>query len=350
MNSADMPIPHLLLVLLFAFALSAMGTGWMRRLALRRNILDVPNERSSHSVPTPRGGGVAFVVAILVGCLVLWLLDVLSGRFLAALAGGGVLTAGIGWIEDTHGLPPPVRLLAHAAAAGWALAWLGVPARADLGFAVFEWSLYGWAFFLPALVWLINSYNFMDGIDGLAGGEAATVCVAGVLVLDSGGGEAAMLVTAAAVCGFLLWNWSPARVFMGDAGSGFLGYCMGVFWLVLADGEAGLVGLPILLAAFLVDATLTLFRRISRGEKWRQAHRSHAYQIAARRWGHARTAKTILRIDLFWLVPCALLTTFRPDWSWFTLPLAFLPLAGLWAALQGMDSRHFPVDGAGEKP
>lgn len=338
MNPVDIPATYLLLVMACAFAVSAVGTALVRRLALRRNILDIPNDRSSHSVPTPRGGGIAFVVAILAGCLALWQMGALDGRFLAALAGGGILVAGAGWLEDARGLSPAVRLVVHVAAAVWAIAWIGPPANAELGFASLAWGPFGWIFFLPALVWLINSYNFMDGIDGLAAGEAASVCFAGFLVLQTGGNEAALLTVAASVCGFYVWNRSPARIFMGDAGSGFLGYCMGVFWLAMAGEAAGLVGWPILLAVVLVDATFTLLRRMLRGEPWRQAHRSHAYQRAARRWGHARIASAVIRINLLWLAPCALLTTFAPGWSWLALILAFVPLVVLWAALQRMGS------------
>lgn len=291
-------------VLLCAPVCTFLGTGLIRRYALRRDIIDVPGERSSHSVPVPRGGGLAFVAVILLGGAALLLLGAVSPRLFAAMAGGGGMVALVGWLDDKGGLRRRIRFAAHLFAAAWALWLLPAPQTVSLGFAEISWGWLGQAFFFLALAWMINSYNFMDGIDGLAGGEGIAVAFAGACIV---GGESrfAALLVAAALPGFFVWNWPRAKIFMGDVGSGFLGYVLGVLWLATADTPAGFWGWPILLAAFIADATITLFWRIARGERWRDSHCSHAYQCAARRWGHIRVTLGVAGINVLWLVPWA---------------------------------------------
>ena len=163
---------------------------------------------------------------------------------------------------------------------------------------------------LVGLVWMINLYNFMDGNDGLAGLEALCASALGGLLLASSGlgglGEAA-LVLAGACAGFLVWNWPPAKIFMGDVGSGFLGFVFGVLAIASAKERSWLLW-PwlILLAVFIVDSIVTLVRRLITGERWYEAHCSHAYQHAARRWGsHTKVTLTVAAINVAWLFPLA---------------------------------------------
>ena len=224
------PIASLILALI-AVTTSAWLTGRVRAYALARRLLDVPNVRSSHSTPTPRGGGVAIVVAVLLVLVAGVALKVIDSRLALALGGGGLLVAWVGWWDDHTGLRPPVRAAGHAVAALWALYWLGGYPTLRLGDFVVSLGPAGSLLALIGIVWAVNLFNFMDGIDGIAGVEAVTVGTGGALLLwaaGQSGGASVSLAIAAAALGFLFWNWAPARIFMGDAGSGFLGFSFAV--------------------------------------------------------------------------------------------------------------------------
>lgn len=318
-------------LLSFVLAASAILTGVFRRYALARQLIDVPNHRSSHTIATPRGGGVAIVLATLGGLMPLGLGGVLPTTALWALLGAGVGVALVGFLDDHGHVAARWRLFAHFAAATWALYWLkGPPTLSAFGFELGPWWL---ASPIAALylVWMLNLYNFMDGIDGLAGLEALTVCGAGALLyLKTGHAGLAIvpLVVAAAAAGFLYWNFPPARIFMGDAGSGFLGIVLGLLSLQAGWVEPRLFwSWLILLGVFTVDASVTLLRRLIRGDKIYEAHRSHAYQYASRRFGaHRPVALAAGAINLFWLFPMSLLVA--QGWldGAIGLLLAYLPL------------------------
>jgi Fuc2NAc and GlcNAc transferase len=243
----------------------------MRRYALRRSLVDLPDARRVHTRPTPRGGGAAIVLVSLAGVAAAGVLHQIPASVVHALLIGGGAVALVGWADDRRGVPPPLRAVVHVAAATWALT------VTDVGLSPVAFALASlW------IVWSTNLYNFMDGIDGLAGIEAVSVgIVAGLLLLSTGRADLALvpLVTAAASAGFLAWNWPPASVFMGDVGSGFLGFMFGTL-AVVSDrwGAVPVVTWVMLLGVFVFDATVTLVRRVARGERWYQAHRSHAYQ------------------------------------------------------------------------
>lgn len=297
--------------LILLVGVMALGlTGVLRRYALARSLMDIPNARSSHSVPTPRGGGVAIVLAYLFGVFVLTWLGILSPAQLVALAGAGGAVALIGFMDDHGHIAARWRLLGHFAAAIWGLWWLGgLPPLMFFGRVVdLGWMGHVLAAFY--LVWMLNLYNFMDGIDGIAGVEAVCVC-AGAALLYGLCGEPrlswACLMLAAAAGGFLYWNFPPARIFMGDAGSGFLGIMIGLLALQGAHVGADLFWMWLILpGVFIVDATATLLRRLARGDRVHVAHRSHAYQFASRRHGkHLPVTLAVGAINLLWLLPIA---------------------------------------------
>jgi len=288
----------MLVVLASAAVLSWLLASRVRLYALDR-MLDIPNERSSHSSPTPRGGGFAIAVTSLGGIVLASSLGWVSQDLATALVGGGVLIAAIGWIDDHRSLSPLTRFAAQFISAGWAMYWLGGFPSLSLGIVSVKLGFMGIILGSLGIVWAINLYNFVDGIDGLAAGEAvSTGVIGGLLLLGVGKPDLAIvaLLIAAANLGFLPLNWAPARLFMGDAGSGLLGYLFAV--LAVASENSG--GIPLmlwvlLLGVFIFDATVTLCRRIVHGHRWYHAHHSHAYQrlVQAGR-SHAQVSSMIL--------------------------------------------------------
>jgi len=300
-------VPTLIWIFLLALLASIAFTGLLRRYALAASLLDIPNARSSHSLPTPRGGGVAIVVVFLLGSLILFQRELLNSAALWAFLGAGAWIAVVGFIDDHQHIPARWRLLAHFIGAAWGLFWLELPTLSLFGI---ELTTVGYVLGAFYLVWLLNLYNFMDGIDGLASIEAIGVCTGGVLLLLGTGSTESypLLLLIMAVAGFLLWNFPPAKIFMGDAGSGFLGITLGLFSLQAAHQSPQLFySWLILLGVFIVDATWTLIRRFLRGEKVYEAHRSHAYQFASRQYAsHKTVSLAVAAINTCWLLPIAL--------------------------------------------
>jgi Fuc2NAc and GlcNAc transferase len=321
-----------ILIFVVAFTASLALTGLLRRYALATSLLDIPNARSSHSLPTPRGGGVAIVVVFLLGIVLLQQFGLMSVSTSWAILGAGAWIAVIGFIDDHQHIAARWRLLGHFAGAIWGLFWLGELAPLPL----FGFSLHlGWTGIILAtlyLVWLLNLYNFMDGIDGIASIEAISVCAGGLLlsVSDSGMNELgySFLLLIAAVGGFLAWNFPPAKIFMGDAGSGFLGIILGLFSLQAAQQSPQFFwSWLILLGVFIVDATWTLIRRFLHGEKVYEAHRSHAYQFASRQYSsHKTVSLTVAAINTCWLLPIALWVGLGGLDGLLGVIIAYLPL------------------------
>ncbi|HEY2400293.1 MAG TPA: glycosyltransferase family 4 protein [Steroidobacteraceae bacterium] len=305
----------------------------MRRISLERGLMDVPNERSSHAIPTPRGGGVAIVIGSIVAFAVLSAVGAVDFRLFAALTGGGVAVAAVGLIDDRRALSARVRLVVHSAAALWALAWLGEPCRPHPGGLGSVPEVAAYVVAGLGIVWTLNLYNFMDGIDGIAASEAVFVSWAGALLVLLTGGSPSVAATAlafgSACWGFLLWNWPPAKIFMGDVGSGYLGYMIAVLALAASrDSPLSLCTWLILGGAFFVDATVTLAHRLLRGEQVYEAHRSHAYQWLARRWGsHKSVTLTVIALNVLWLLPCAIFSAFYPGQALWMVLVALVPLA-----------------------
>lgn len=317
-----------LLLILVTALLAGLLTGQVRRYALAHAVIDTPNARSSHRIPTPRGGGLAIVLAFFAALGVLWLNGQLADPLALALLGSGGLVALIGFIDDHRPLPARWRLLVHFVAAGWALLCLREQLPWPTATALAILVVTGWLLYL---VWLLNLYNFMDGIDGLAGIEALCVGTGAALLHLLAGDTASMLppaLLAAAASGFLYWNFPPARIFMGDVGSGFVGIMLAILSLQALSirPELGWVWL-ILLGVFIVDASLTLLRRLLRGEAVQRAHRRHAYQFAARHYrSHRAVSLVVAAINLGWLLPIASLVTLGQLNGMTGLLLAYLPL------------------------
>jgi len=320
-----------------ALLLSVWLTGLVRKSALARGVLDIPNERSSHQSAMPRGGGLAMVLAFTASLVALASIGGQRGAVLLALAGGGLAVAAIGFVDDRRPVPPAWRLAVHLAAAVWAVAWLGGLPALTIGNLTLSLSWIGYLLAVLSIVWTLNLFNFMDGIDGIAASEAVFICgSAGILGLLYPGGAASVGALAwifcAACLGFLVWNWPPARIFMGDVGSGYLGFVIAVL-AIAADHDDPAAPWPwlILGGVFFVDASVTLVHRALRGERVYEAHRTHAYQWLARRWGHRRVTVSVWVVNVLWLLPCAAFATAHPARAIWVLIVAFVPLT--WIAL-----------------
>ncbi|WP_339352601.1 glycosyltransferase family 4 protein [Acinetobacter beijerinckii] len=317
-------------MLLASFLISFLLTGYMRHYALKKNIIDNPNERSSHTIPTPRGGGVSIVITFLSFLVLLMFTQHLAISTGLILLCSGFGIAVLGFLDDHGHINSMLRLAIHFIIAIAVVFALG-------GFsevALFNETLHlGWFANIIAvlfLVWLLNLYNFMDGINGIASVEAitTTISLAIIYLLFSSSLSIELLLTlAACVFGFMLWNFPKARIFMGDAGSGFLGMTLGVLALMALKVDTALFCAWIIcLGVFVVDATFTLIRRVTNGHKMYDAHRSHAYQYASRRYGHTIVTITVLLINLCWLAPVAYLASQRVLMPEALLLIAYLPL------------------------
>lgn len=297
------------------------------KLVSRQELLAEVNERSSHVTPTPTMGGSVIVLVVLAFLLYLTPhLGLLTGGLLVATG----LVAGIGLWDDIQHLDAKVRFAVHVVGAAVGLWALGV----EPGFSA--------VLLLVGLVWLTNLYNFMDGIDGIAAVQTLTFCV-GVQLATGGvpgwSGDLLWLLSGVTLA-FLAYNWPPARIFMGDVGSGFLGLLIGLLVLYLWQLDIlPLIGSLILLAGFWFDASYTLCVRMISGQRFTQAHRSHLYQRLATAKGHAWTTSVFLGFSLFWLWPLTLLAQLYPGWQAAALLVAILPLAaGCWYYRAGVNS------------
>jgi len=324
-------------LLIAAFLVSFIGTRIYFSKPKDKLILDIPNERSSHSIPTPRGGGVVFSSIFLASILVFYIAVSENGELWRALLGSGGIVAFTGWIDDRNHLSPKARLLAQSVAVAWSLFCLGgMPELILTKTITLKLGILGTILAFIGGVWLINLYNFMDGIDGIAGGQGVFTSLAGAwFFLQTGQAIIAtsLALLAVALAGFLWWNWPPAKVFMGDVGSGFLGI---VFFVYALEGEhtgsAPALVWAVLLAPFVIDATLTLFRRMKRKEKLFQAHKSHVYQLAVQEgYSHQVVTLSFLALDAVLFV--FLVVTAREMNPVIPFMTVFFVLTLLWSIL-----------------
>ncbi|MDO8289810.1 MAG: glycosyltransferase family 4 protein [Parvibaculum sp.] len=286
--------------------------------------IDIPNQRSSHDTPTPRGGGLAIVIVFYGSLLIACVLGYVESNLLVAL-GAGLVVAGAGYADDHKTLSARARLAFHCVAAFLAVGWLDAWTTLDLGVTNLYWGIVGSLVACAGLIWLTNLFNFMDGIDGIAACEAIFVSLAFALL---GASPLVCVLLAAGALGFLCLNWPPARIFMGDVGSGFLGFIIGVLALhAITTVSVSPWPLLIVVGLFVTDASLTLAHRALRGEKVWLAHRTHAYQWAARRFGsHRAVLLSSIIINVAWLLPCAIAAYVFPRWAVVWTLVAYMPL------------------------
>lgn len=311
----------MLAIALAGFSLGLALTAATRWLGRRHGLVAVPNARSSHRAPLVAIGGLGFVAPL--AAWLCWHLAEQGGAFAVALAAGAIGLALIGLLDDLFELSPPLRLGLHLLAAGAVVAALG------------EASVLAWAALTLGLAWFVNLYNFMDGIDGIAASQAIIFALGGLWLGDAGAMGPGLWLLAAACAGFLCLNWPPAKIIMGDVGSCCLGFFIGAVALRLWQAEAlPLWASAILLAAFWVDATYTLIVRLATGQRMTAAHRSHAYQKLARRFGHARVSGGLWLCALVWLAPLAAVSVRLEEFGPLWMTLAAAPFLALCVAFR----------------
>jgi UDP-N-acetylmuramyl pentapeptide phosphotransferase/UDP-N-acetylglucosamine-1-phosphate transferase len=316
-----------------AAVLSALLTAGALRVLRHRAILDLPNERSSHTIPTPRGGGWGLMLALLPFWVwATWRAGRLGDPVESALLVGAAALIAVSWIDDRRNLGAATRFAVQGIAVGLVMALLPrdlsisaglLPLPLDRIVAALAW------------LWFVNLFNFMDGIDGLAGGSAAAMGI-GIMLVSLRHGPSQLeafrgAMIAAVAVGFLVWNWQPAKIFMGDVGSIPLGYLLG-YELVRLAMDGGQVFAIMIALYYLADATITLLKRARRGARVWEAHREHYYQRSTQLGrSHGRTAKTAILVQF----ALAILAWLAVLWGWWLIAPSVILVALLlrWMSL-----------------
>lgn len=312
-----------------AFLATIIGTRFFRLFAIQRGIVANPNFRSLHQQPMPRGGGIVFSLVFISAVIGLWLATTIDADLMWAVVIGGAVATLSGFIDDVVQIGPKTKFAIQGVLAAWVLFCFGSVPLFDLPWTpTFIDLAISWF----ALVWLMNLYNFMDGIDGMAASGAILICATSIAaLLLAKADETLMLVFGLlAVCslGFLLFNWPPAGIFMGDSGSLFLGYCFSVLIArTVTDGQISLWTWLVIFGYFAGDTTTTTLLRMWSINRWYGAHRSHAYQNLARVWGsHLQVVRGVTLYHVLWLLPLAIWSTLEPSTAPLAAALALAPV------------------------
>jgi Fuc2NAc and GlcNAc transferase len=319
----------LILALMAVTAVAAFTlTGAILWLAKKLAVLDVPNDRSAHTVPTPRGGGIAFVMVITTALAVLLAAGYYPAELLMPLISCSVAIAALGLWDDISSLSAKFRLLLQICISIAFIVFLPVIPLLNIGGYILPAEICV-PLYIVAMVWLTNLYNFMDGIDGIAVSQALLGCaIAGLISVASGNSFWLLILVCifGGVLGFSPWNWSPAKIFMGDVGSSYLGFVFACLLLLTAE-EIGIWVWLIILGVFVADTGVTLVIRLMTRKNVFDAHQSHLYQQLARYLGsHQKVCGLLLLISAVWLAPLALAAASFDNSAWFICILAYLPM------------------------
>jgi len=285
----------LLIILILSFA----GTYIIIKVAIKRNIFDIPNIRSSHTIPTPRGGGLAIVLSWYVGLFGLKYFNLIESNLFYALLSGSVL-AFVSFLDDLFSIKPWIRILFQLLTVTIGIYFLNGFTTLYLNNFVITIPIILSVIVVIGAIWFINLYNFLDGIDGYASIEAISIAL-GMFVITK---NPIFLLLIFAVLGFLIWNWPKAKIFMGDIGSTQLGYIFVILGVYFNNNhEFNIFGWLILTSLFWVDASLTLLRRWRNKEKLSTAHKKHAYQrIVQFGFSHRKTILISIFVNLLFII------------------------------------------------
>ena len=320
------------IVLISILVLSFILTYFVRKWAIKKSMIDHPNDRSSHSIPTPRGGGIAITLAWLIGLVYFRINNQIEiNLFLALLS--GLPLAIIGFLDDLLSLKPGIRFLIQFICAALALFFLSGLQVFDIGFWKFEFAWILTPIALIGIVWAINLFNFLDGIDGYISAEVIFLGIVAFFLFH----DIIALLLVASVLGFLFWNWQKAKIFMGDVGSTLLGFNVAILAIYYQNTETStLIFWIILTSVFWFDATMTLFRRIMNKENLSQAHRKHAFQrIVQSGFSHQKTVLWAFTLNLV-LFGLAYLSYVYPGYS---IPLLLISIVMLYVVLKRIDRK-----------
>ncbi|KLE04700.1 glycosyl transferase [Aliarcobacter butzleri L353] len=270
-------------------------TYFIKNYMIKKSFVASVNERSSHTVPTPHGGGIAIAITWFIGLFYLYFIGQIENNLFYALLFGAVISI-VSFFDDIYELSPKVRLIIQAIVAIGGLYFLGGFETLTFGIFDIQNSIFTNIFAFFMIIWFINLYNFLDGINGYAGSEALFLAVAGFILF--GGNH--FLVLAVAVLGFLYWNWNKAKIFMGDVGSTLLGYNVAIFTIYYANQEPTNFWIWIILfGVYWFDATLTLIRRKLNKERLSLAHKKHAYQrLTQAGWSHYKVTNYSIGLNI----------------------------------------------------
>jgi len=327
-----MILTHLSIAFLFFIALlSLLLTLLFRHIAIKYSVIDIPNNRSSHSIPTPRGGGIAVIISLLCGMLYFYFNNQLDSKLFWSLILGIPLSI-IGFIDDIYNLKPGIRFSIQFITAISGLLVLGGIKNLAFGFFTIN-SLLLIPLSIIAIIWCINLFNFLDGIDGYIGMEIIFIGLAVFLLTNNIIG----LLIVAAILGFLILNWQPAKIFMGDVGSTYLGYTVAIIAIYFNNNDSiPIINFLILTSVFWLDATITLLRRIRNKENLSQAHRKHAYQrIVQAGWSHQKTVFFVLILNIFNFALVLLASKYKQ----YLLAFLFFNLIILYFAVHYVDKK-----------
>lgn len=327
--------------LVFVAVGSLLLTKFARSYALRSGLMDVPNDRSSHTAATPRGGGISIVVMVSVALAALAFFGQTDVVATTAIVASTLVVAAVGFVDDRQGLSARVRFLIQTVAVAPAVYVLGGLPELEIGSLNLQLGVAGAFICILGVLWFLNLFNFMDGIDGIAGCQAVFMTIATTLIVWNGGLASEVLAIpltiAAASAGFLYWNWAPAKIFMGDVGSGYLGALLALVGLYFINSGYISVWVSVILGSlFICDATVTLAVRVFRRERWYAAHRTHVYQHLAKRWGsHSRAAMLYMSVNVFVVLPLAWWAAHAPR---VAPVIAFALLASLAVAAMALEA------------
>lgn len=286
-----------IILLIFSFFL----TYWIKNYAIKKSLIASVNERSSHTVPTPHGGGIAISITWFIGLIYLFLNNQIESGLFYALSVGIIISV-VSFLDDIYELSAKLRIIVQSSVAIFGISFIG--GFNSLNFGILEISnpIFVNIFAFLLIIWFINLYNFLDGINGYAGSEAVFLGLAGFMLF----GDNHFLVLIVSVLGFLFWNYNKAKIFMGDVGSTLLGYNTAIFTIYYANIESTNLWIwVVLFGLFWFDATLTLVRRKLNKEKLSQAHKKHAYQrLTQSGWSHYKVTNwsIVINVILFGLV------------------------------------------------
>jgi Fuc2NAc and GlcNAc transferase len=310
------------------FLFNIIGVYLYQKVAVKINIIANLNYRTLHESPLPKGGGMVFSILSVISLLLVWWQGKLSDEVFWVFGLGGFIATVIGFIDDIKNIRARTKLVVQLFLSAWVVYWFDSSELLQ-----FEWmpNYIIDLFFLFLMVWMINAYNFMDGIDGIAASGAIfiSLTLSLVLFLSDNFGETLyiFMFLAAAVSGFIIFNWPPASIFMGDAGSVFLGYTFGALFLfTVINGTLSIWTWLVVFGYFFADTTVTQIARVILVKKWWHAHRSHAYQNLARLTGsHLKVTGGVALYNVVWILPLTLWSALQPEMALVPLILAVLP-------------------------